>query len=67
LIDALFEHPGEVDKLANYVAEKIAHAKERVDYVAFLFTNYRIWVNLKGAIDRGVSTTVIAPYNFVLR
>lgn len=57
----MFETPNEVDKLANFIAERITEAKEKIAYVAFLFANRRIWSSLKKAIERGVDITIIAP------
>lgn len=61
MIDVEFETPNEVDKLANFAAERIQGAKSRVLYIAFLFTNPVVWNALKKKIVEGLEVTVFAP------
>ena len=61
MIDVEFEAPSQVDRLANFAAERIQGAKSRVLYVAFLFTNLRVWNALKKKVLEGLDVTVFAP------
>jgi len=61
MMDITFETPSQVDKLADFAIEKILSARNRVLYVAFLFTNNRVWNALKSKVIEGVQVTVLAP------
>ena len=60
MIEAVFESPAEVDKLANFAVEGIQNARNRVLYIAFLFTNHKIWGALKRKVLEGIEVTVFA-------
>ena len=61
MIDVKFETPNQVDRLASFATERIQSAKSRVLYVAFLFTNLRVWNALKKKVIEGLDVTVFAP------
>lgn len=61
MIDVDFELPSQVDKLANFVVQKIQRAHTRILYVSFLFANRNIWTALRQKIQEGIEVTVFAP------
>src|SRR4030065_2197870 len=61
MIDAEFETPNQVDKLANFAIQKIESARTGVTYVAFLFTNIKVWKALKDKASEGLEVSVFAP------
>jgi len=61
MIDAVFETPSQVDKLADFAVERILNAKNRVLYVAFLFGNKKVWSALRRKALEGIDVTIFAP------
>jgi len=61
MIDIAFETPNQVDKLADFAIEKISSARNRVLYVAFLFSNQKVWEALKKKVLEGIQVDVFAP------
>lgn len=61
MIDVVFETPNQVDKLASFAVERITNAKSRVLYVAFLFTNAKVWSALRRKTLEGIDVTIFAP------
>jgi phosphatidylserine/phosphatidylglycerophosphate/cardiolipin synthase-like enzyme len=61
MIDVEFENPSQVDRLADFAVQKIQGAKDNILYVAFLFTNCKIWKALKNKALEGLSVSVFSP------